>query len=571
MIVMGVYGSYDWDGNVNVPLDSGDPNIWVHDAAVSLWIDGEHACSIQQERLTRQKGDGSYPLEAINYCLDAAGIEGKDVDLVAVPTQCTMISYEHWFNGQTVNKLSETFPNASYFQVGHHLCHASASVFVSGQRKGSFLTLDGTGGQIMTQNGPVNYETHSIGYFDLDKKRLRIFCGPGPINNFGGMYYGASEMIYRKKVGALENPEISSQNSKYRDTFAGKVMGLSAYGSDYEYGSNDTDYWWNPSEKLASENYPYVDFARSMNGWREQDADRLAYILQRNYEEAIIYLTRTLLEKDYLEENVCFSGGSFMNIIGNTLVRQEAGFKEIFHTPFATDCGLAIGAACYAIFRHDKDVEIKLPENIGLLGKEYTDDEIATAIKESGLKCKKFDNDQDLCDYTAKILSDTNKVVGWFQGKSEFGPRALGSRSILMHPGPAENKDILNARVKHREYWRPFAGIVTDEAFNDYFEEDFPSPYMMYNLTVREEKRKEIAAITHIDNSCRAQTVNEKNNPKVHMLIKSFEKLTGVSMVLNTSFNDNGEPIVESPTDALTSFKNMNMDLLIIGNYAVLK
>ena len=197
-------------------------------------------------------------------------------------------------------------------------------------------------------------------------------------------------------------------------------------------------------------------------------------------------------------------------------------------------------------------------------------EEIESVLKETEVNYEKYDDFEELCEFAATKLSGES-IIAWFQGRSEFGPRALGSRSLLMHPGPAENKDIINSRVKHREYWRPFAGIILEEHLTDYFNEDFNSPYMLYSLTVKNGREEELGAITHKDGTCRIQTVNNKMNEKVTILLNKFKDVTGIPAILNTSFNDNGEPIVESPQDAVRSFQNMDIDYLVIGNFVVRK
>jgi carbamoyltransferase len=254
--------------------------------------------------------------------------------------------------------------------------------------------------------------------------------------------------------------------------------------------------------------------------------------------------------------------------LGNSILKQSGLFEGIHVPPCPNDVGLHFGAACFAQFKNNQPIE--LPENIALLGREYSQEEIENSLKESEVSYEKYENFEELCEFTALQLN-SNKIIGWFQNRSEFGPRALGSRSLLMHPGPAENKDLINERVKHREYWRPFAGIILEKNLTDYFNEDFNSPYMLYSLTVKDEKRNEIAAITHKDNTCRIQTVNAKLNPQVNTLIEKFKEISGIPVLLNTSFNDNGEPIVESPQDAVRSFKNMDIDYLVIGNFIVRK
>ena len=323
------------------------------------------------------------------------------------------------------------------------------------------------------------------------------------------------------------------------------------------------------SSDLYYEDVPYVTFAKNFaDSFRFTNADEKAYIIQKNFELALLEYTTDLKEQGYLEDYVCLSGGSFLNVLGNSVLKQSKLFKDIHVPPCPNDVGLHFGAACYGQFKNDQP--IKLPENIALLGKEYSEEDIEKVLKENDVRYEKYDDFVELCEFTALQLSG-NKIVAWFQGRSEFGPRALGSRSLLMHPGPAENKDIINSRVKHREYWRPFAGIILEEHLTDYFNEDFNSPYMLYSLTVKDDKKDDLGAITHKDNTCRIQTVNDKINPKVTTLLNKFKEITGIPAILNTSFNDNGEPIVESPQDAIRSFENMDIDYLVIGNFIVRK
>jgi carbamoyltransferase len=291
----------------------------------------------------------------------------------------------------------------------------------------------------------------------------------------------------------------------------------------------------------------------------------MAAVLQKNTEEGILeYVTE--LRKDYLDEYTCFSGGFFLNILANTIIKNSGLFKEIYIPPFTSDCGLHFGAACYGLFKHKQ--KINLPKNVALLGKEYNESEIYNEVK--NLKHKKYNNFNQLCAETSKLLNE-NKIIGWFQGKSEFGPRALGSRSILMNPSKKEHKDVINERVKHREYWRPFAGIILDEYLKDYFEDNIQNPYMIYSQTVKSDKKDQLSAIIHEDDTCRIQTVNSELNDKVTTLLKEYHKISGVPVLLNTSFNDNGQPIVETPKDAVDAFLNLDIDYLVIENYIVEK
>jgi carbamoyltransferase len=255
------------------------------------------------------------------------------------------------------------------------------------------------------------------------------------------------------------------------------------------------------------------------------------------------------LKEDYLEEDHCFAGGCFLNVCANTMIRPL--FRNMHIPPFTNDSGIHFGAAAWASYRSQETIEV--PENIALLGKSYDD-----FVPEEE-NCEYYEDFDELCDIVAHAL-DQNKIVGWFQGRSEHGPRALGSRSLLMSPKESANKDIMNTRVKHREYWRPFAGVMLEDYVEEYFEPGFPTPNMLYSQT---SITKRIPAITHRDFSCRIQTVNDDQNPKLCQLLRKLD----VPVLMNTSFNISGEPIIETPEDAIASFKKMDIDFLVIGNY----
>lgn len=561
MNILGIYGAFDWDANRSFN-DMGNLT-WVHDSGATLFANGKHITSISEERLTRVKHEGNFPINSINYCLREGNILHEDVDLVYVPSMCIDIFYKRSYEGSIQNILKDIFPNAKVKFVSHHLCHASASVFSSDFNEGSFITLDGAGSLIFDHTfNPLMAETNSIGYFNKKKGVFRFFNGIPGSNNFGNFYHGLSHHIYCEKV----NRRIDGNDEKYRETWDGKIMGLSAYGN---VEMNDEHKLYSLSKELFYDDVPYVAFNENPHiAFRFKNADEKAYILQKNFENALLDYVTELKNNSYLDDNICFSGGSFLNVLGNSVLKQSNLFENIHIPPFPNDVGLHFGAACYAVFKNKESVE--LPTNISLLGKEYDNDEIEEILKEQNLTYDKYDKFEDLCEVVAKELNE-NKIVGWFQNKSEFGPRALGARSILMHPGPKENKDIINERVKHREYWRPFAGIILEEYLNEYFVEDFNSPYMLYSLTVKDDKVDEIGAVTHVDNTCRVQTVNNKYNHQVTMLLQKFKSISGLPILLNTSFNDNGEPIVESPFDSINSFMNMDIDFLAIGNFIVKK
>lgn len=561
MIILGVYGSFDWEANKS--LDESQTLTWVHDAGATLFINGKHICSISQERLTRIKYDGNFPLECIEYCLKEGGISAEDVNKIYVPSMCLEIFYRKLKDGVIKKKLKSILPNAELRVISHHLSHAASSVFSCDFNEGSFLTLDGAGSLIfdVDYKNSLQAETNLIGYFNKSKKIFRFFNGVPGTNNFGSYYHDGAHKIYCNKV----RKQIDGYDEKYRETWDGKIMGLSAYGSTLEYTDEYKEYTL--SNELTYEDFPYVIFEYQKR-FALLNADEQSYVLQKNFENALVNYITQLKNKSYLENNLCLAGGSFLNVLGNSLIQELNMFENIHIPPCPNDTGLHFGAACYGVYENNE--EIVLPKNIALLGKNYCSTEIKTELENNNLKYEYYENFDDLCEFIAQQLNQ-NKIIGWFQNRSEFGPRALGSRSILMNPTPRENKDILNNRIKHREYWRPFAGIILEEYLNDYFEEDFNSPYMLYSLTVKYNKIPEIAAITHVDRTCRIQTVNSQYHQEVTALLHKYHQISGVPVVLNTSFNDNGEPIVETPADAIRAFSNLDIDFLAIGNYVVKK
>ena len=554
MNIIGMHGALDWE-----PHDLRSLNV-VHDSGCTLFVDGKHIRSIDEERLSRIKYDGRFPHKSIDYCL--GDIKKEDIDIVCFSPSGVRKCSEQMVEKVASKIFRNIFPNAKLWYVSHHLAHAASAIFTAPFNSGSFLTIDGMGSALwdFSLGYPVRYENNSIGYFDKDKKIFRSFRMEDDtgINSFGGFYAALSNHIYFDKIKTFSHT--------YRNC-EGKVMGLSAYG-DFDTNKNKP---YVKSTEIAKEFYdidrydfglPHVDFYDFgkvvdnliKNHYSPEDK---SYFLQKNYEECLVYLIEEL-KKDYLDDNVCFAGGSFLNISANSLIRSM--FDNIHIPPYPNDSGVHFGAAVWASYKSDETIQI--PHNIAFLGKSYNDKDIEEAIGFKDLrnigeiKYNKYKDFDELCEIVAKHLED-NKIVAWFQGRSEAGPRALGSRSILMNPSKKENKDIMNSRVKHREYWRPFAGITLEGRGYD-------SPYMLYSEQVLSD---DVPAITHEDNTCRMQTVNDELNPRMCDLLRKLKN----PILLNTSFNDNGEPIVESPEDAILAFKNMDIDYLVMGNYLISK
>ena len=558
MNVLGIYGSFGWDPKNNM-------NEWVHGAGATLFCGGNHIVSISEERLTKIKYDGIFPKKSIEYCLNVANILSENVDIVCIPTMTSKQFYDNHENNRMKLQLGEYFPNAEFELISHHMSHAAASIFSSPFNNGSFITLDGSGSLFKSVNGNIIFsEESSIGYFDKSKKIFRFFPSIPTYNSFGNYYLNWAHNIYCEKT----KKNIFFADPNYRETYCGKVMGLSAYGKcDYFH----KDY------KLTYEGIPAIQFISNPNDTSNPHLieinklsaeDRSAFI-QKNLENALIDYLKELKKKSYLEENLCLSGGVFLNILANSKIIKENIVKNIYIPPFTSDCGLHFGSACYALFK--KNQKIELPQNLSLLGKFYSNEEILRSlIFSNNIDYKYYDCFNELCSISSKYLYE-NKIVGWFQNRSEFGPRSLGSRSILMNPKFKNNKKILNSRVKHREYWRPFAGIILEEYVSNYFEEGMSNPYMLYSQTVKKRKIEELGAITHEDHTCRIQTVNKNLNPEITILLEKYYDISGIPVLLNTSFNDNGQPIVETPEDAIDSFIKMDIDILVIGNYILTK
>lgn len=562
MKVIGVYGALDWDAN-----DFNKPNTYIHDAGATLFVNGKHVRSINEERLTRIKDEGNYPRKSIEYVLGEYAPE--DIDIVCYVPSFPEISNEQLTDHTAKRMLRESFPNAEVWMLSHHLCHAASAVFTAPFNSGSFLTIDGLGSGLwdfasgMLRGG----ENNSIGYFDKKKRMFRFFRGTGDLgmNSFGEYYCNMSKYIYDEKHRELmrresDLPEDVFKNIQFAQNFdvtpkEGKIMGLSAYGNDLGQESPvcfssefpksmfDIDRW-----EFGLPEVHFYDYELIWNYLKGSPEDKAFYV-QHWFERALVYFVRKAQDEGYLEEDHCFAGGCFLNITTNTLLKPL--FRNLHIPPYTNDSGIHFGAAAWGSYKMNQTIE--MPTNIALLGKSYDD------FVPEETNCEYYEDFDELCEVIAHEL-DQDKIVGWFQGRSEHGPRALGSRSLLMSPKKAENKNIMNDRVKKREYWRPFAGIMLEEYVDEYFDEGMTTPYMLYSQT---SITKKLPAISHRDNTCRIQTVNDELNPRLCQLLRKLE----VPVLMNTSFNISGEPIVETPEDAIASFKKMDIDYLVIGNY----
>lgn len=559
------------------------------DSSAGLIIDGKLISAVEEERFKRIKHWAGFPEESIKYCLKEAGIKLKDIDYVAIgrntwsnlPKKIKyMISkrpdfsllkdrLKNWGNVSGIKERLQKIqnaPNIKFMHVEHHNAHIASSFFVSPFDKAAFLSLDGFGDFVSTRWGigeGNRFETYGSVYFP---------------HSIGILYTAITQYLGFKKFG---------------DEY--KVMGLSAFGEPEYYNelkklikiNNDsfklnldyfvhhlknTNFSWDNTEphlkNVYSENLvKKFGKPREYNEPIERKHKNMAASLQKLLENIVFEILKKLYENTKCP-NLCISGGVGYNSSLNGKITEFTPFENVFIPPVAGDSGTSIGAAFY-VYNYIYNNERKFTMEDAYFGPHYTDSEIKNIIDKKitgNYRVKKME-DEELFRYTAKALADV-KIVGWFQGRMEIGPRALGARSIVVDPRRKEMKEILNERIKRREPFRPFAPSILEEYTGEYFENPCKEPFMQKVLKVKPEKREEIPAVVHIDGTGRLQTVNEKTNSRYYNLIKEFYKLTNVPLVLNTSFNEN-EPIVLSPDNAIDCFLRTKMDILVLQNFLI--
>lgn len=541
-----------------------------------LVVDGEVVMVINEERLNRKQYSAGFR-RSINYLLQNNNLELKDIDLF-VGSSCLEPKQSVENVQQQLKENGFDVPLEKIRVCDHHLSHAFAAYYPSQFDGALIMVVDGDGN---TLTNKMEVGTESEEKYWLNK------------NEHNSYYVGRGD-----KIEFLERDQIEiSENGFggayryftyfcgfYGYRYAGKLMGLSAYGSKrnkykdveiFELGENgrvkclvpDTDRLNSPKvveDWLVSKG---VDVkARLPHEPITKDIEDIAFLIQRELDRAFIHKVNYLVEQTGIK-NLCITGGVGLNAVTNRAILDNTEIENIFIQPSAGDSGQCLGNAYFGVAEFDSN-NIKRKSISVYQGKEYSNEEIEEALnpQKDKLDFKKVVF-SELAHIASEKLSE-NKIIAWFQGRSETGPRALGNRSILANPIHREMKDTINARVKHREHFRPFAPSVLEEKASEWFDISIPAPYMIINAQVKQPEK--IPAVTHEDNSARLQTVTEQQNPRFYALIAEFEKITGVPVVLNTSFNDN-EAIVETPTDAVNTFLRTNIDYLFIGDYFVKK
>ncbi len=551
---------------------------YYHDAAACLLRDGEVIAAVEEERLSRRKHDASFPINAIEYCLYQGGITAHDLDYVVFHEKPYLkferILYNHvaqfphglesfrsamksWFKEKLwiASDVRRRLKYRGKVLFGeHHLSHAASSFFVSPFDEAAVLTLDGVGEWTTAATGVVRGTT-----LTLDQE-VRF---PDSL----GLLYSA--------ITAYLGFEVNE--GEY------KVMGMAAYGRPRYADQVRRLIRWSPDGAFRLD-LRYFAFQRALRSYtdalvdlfgppRPPDSDAgfgdryadIAASVQQVTEEIMVAAATALRRRTGLR-NLCMAGGVALNVLANARVLQEAGFDDLYIQPAAGDAGACIGAAAY-LYHHVLGRPRTFQMRHAYTGPCFGDDDIRAFLDEHGIAYELHDR-VALVEAVADALA-AGQVVGWFQGRMEFGPRALGSRSILASALHPEMKDILNAKIKHREPFRPFAPVCPLEDAPVYFETSHPSPFMLLVARVRPEHRATIPAVTHADGTARLQTVTDEENGIYYDLVKAFGQRTGVPVLVNTSFNVRGEPIVCTPREAYNCFAHTDIDLLVLGNALV--
>ncbi|MCM1494823.1 MAG: hypothetical protein NC089_03390 [Bacteroides sp.] len=543
-----------------------------HDRGACLIKNGEVIAVLAQERLDRVKHSQSMaiPYDTIDALLKYCGLDIADISCIGL----SHVAIE----GSAVRDLykKEFFNHykcfyVPFYFVSHHDAHAYAVYFSSGFDESLIFVSDGGGDFI---DGKQESETMYIAKNEIVTKvsrrlqNIAVRHMKDPINHilpFMPAYVQKLEMSLARKYSQI------THLLGFKSGEEGKTMGLASYGNsliDYtnlSYKNLDFSLTYGDiiQEIFALQNLSGKSFKDFMN---EKAAD-IASTVQIYTEQALISIIKSFLAK-YPCKNLCLSGGIFLNCLTNHKILEQCNINNIFILPASGDDGQALGSAYYAYIQQ---YGMRQPFKVSLpyLGLSYTDKEILDIINAKGLKFQKYD-DHSLAKQIATYIKE-DKIIGFHRGRTEIGPRALCHRSILANPSNPEMKNILNQRVKHREEFRPFAPTVTAEEQFKYFDLKCSSDYMLLATTVKEEYRNVLASITHVDNTARIQSVSQEQEPFIHMLLEEVKNLTGYPVLLNTSFNVAGQPIVESPLDALNTFLATNIDILVLGNYIINK
>tara|TARA_A100001037_G_scaffold54707_1_gene47073 strand:+ start:1630 stop:3453 length:1824 start_codon:yes stop_codon:yes gene_type:complete len=572
-----------------------------HDSAACLVRDGEIVAAAQEERFTRVKHDPNFPANAVRYCLQEAGIEAKDLHCIGFYDK-PLLTFErllethlgtaplgirlYWKSMVVWLKKKLWIPQLIQSELDcevpvlfgdHHESHAASAFYPSPYEEAAIMTLDGVGEWTTTSYGygrgseihtlaDIKFP-HSLG---LLYSAFTYFTGfkvnSGEYKLMGLAPYGEPKYVDRILDNLLDLKDDGSfkLNTRYFNYISGLTMTSPAMDELFDGPPRQP-------EALLTQ--------------REMDLARSCQVVT---EEVMLRIARTA-HKETGSKNLCMAGGVALNCVGNGRILREGPFENMWIQPAAGDAGGALGVALALWYHHLDNPRTAEGQRdamrASLLGPEYDDEAVGRFIEEQGGIGDRLTADEFPIRVAEQLAA--GKVVGFFQGRMEFGPRALGARSILGDPRSTETQSVMNLKIKFRESFRPFAPTVLREHVHEYFELDADSPYMLQVAPVKEERqiamsdeqqnlfgieklnvpRSDIPAITHVDYSARVQTVRREDNPRYYDVIKAFQSLTGYPVVVNTSFNVRGEPIVQSPEDAYRCFMRTEMDFLVLGSY----
>jgi carbamoyltransferase len=554
----------------NEPLNIIGISALYHDSACCLLKDGVLVAAVQEERFSRKKFDASMPVNAFRSCLEQGGLAITDIDCLAYyenpekKLARQLWSGYHWDSSQLAHKLDPHRPAREIRELlgyegpiksmEHHLSHAASSYYFSGFNQAAIMTVDGVG------------EWATCTYGQAEDHQIKLFEEVHFPDSLG--------LLYSAITGYLG---FRVNSAEY------KVMGLAPYGKPFyvnkirqlvqsmEAGQFhlDMDYFdFITGNKMYSEKLvellgrPPREPESEIHQFHKDVAGSLQQVLEEILLEKIGYLYR-----ETRLENLCMAGGVALNCVANGRILKEGPFKRLFVQPAANDAGGAVGAAALAHVQLTGKHPLNRRMEHVYLGPGFTLKEIERLLGATSLKFKDFRGKQDqLIKETAQLLAK-GKVVGWFQGRMEFGPRALGNRSILADPRVPHMRDRVNAMVKKRESFRPFAPVVLEEKMQEHFDIDHPSPFMLETCQVISPQ--DLPAVTHVNGSARIQSINRETNPLYAGLLLEFEKITGCPILLNTSFNVRGQPIVCSPIEAIECFISTEIDSLVLEDFLI--
>ncbi|NNM43783.1 MAG: hypothetical protein HKM07_05520 [Chlamydiae bacterium] len=560
---------------------------YFHDSSACIVKDGKILAAVDEERFTRKKHDASFPINSINYCLQTAKVKTVDFvvfyenpDLKWQRIQETIKKnppseearnriVKLWTELKFKHKISETFHqktglNNAILFLDHHLCHAASSYYVSGFDEAAVVTIDGVGEKITTSYGQGHGSTLKL------EKCINFPDSIGLLYTAITVFLGFKANDHEYKVMGMAPYGVMDRNLNPFYLKLRKTIHLNEDGSF----SLEMKYFGHESFDSKAYTEDLIDLLGLQPNVKEgpitSEYENLAAALQLVTEDAVFNLLNHV-QKATNQENLCLAGGVALNSVLNGKILSRTNFKRVFIQPSAGDSGTVIGAAKYIQHLLDRNAPTEHMVHSSY-GPEYSSQEIRQFLDEHNIIYKEYESYDEVIKEVAMLISKKN-VIGWFQGRMEWGPRSLGNRSILASPIYDDMRDILNAKVKHREMFRPFAPVVCLEDASTFFECDMPIPeptdYMLMVYPIKNDMKKKMPAVTHVDGSGRLQTIRENQNLLYYRLIKEFGTLTGVPILVNTSFNIRGEPIVCSPMHAYKCMMGTEIDYLVMGRFLV--